>query len=183
LIVSLKPRAIPLSSVSVIEAIARRDSDSLNVFCRKYEPGLRYLIQRYRLHNADEFFNAVVKASMAAVLNGEISRDDDLPALIYCDFHRILLNLADISPAQNGGAFDETPPQATSVASDLKLRLNCFKPWQREALFRFYGQQESASSVCRDLDLTPGQFKFTCKAAKQAARLSIENSCERAHAI
>jgi hypothetical protein len=182
--VSLKPRAIPLAPVSVIEAMARRNSDSLNIFCRKYESGLRYLIRRYRLHNADEFFNAVAKASVEAVLKGEISRDDDLPALIYCNFHRILLNLAETSPAQNGGVFDQSPPQTTSVASDLELRLNRFKPWQREALFRFYGQQESAFSVCRDLDLTPGQIEFTCKAAKQAARLSIKNSREaKAHAI
>jgi hypothetical protein len=184
LIVSLEPRAILLSPVSVVRAIACRDSDSLNVFCHKYERGLRFLIRRYCLHNADELFNAVVKASMVAVVSGEISRDDDLPALIYAKLHCILLTLAEVSPAQNTKIFEEVRPEGANVVSDLILRLNLFKPSQREALFRFYGQQESASSVCRDLALTREHFEFTCKVAKQAARLSIENSREpTVHAI
>jgi len=184
LIVSLEPRAIFLSPVSVVEAITRRDSDSLQVFFRKYERGLRCLIRRYCSHNADEFFNLVVNASISAVLDGKICHDADLPGLIHANFRRILLSFSVFSPAQNTEIFDETIPEAANATNDLVLRLNLFKPSQRQALFRFYGQQESASSICRDLHLTPEQFGFTRKAARQAARLSVEHAGEpTAHAV
>jgi hypothetical protein len=182
--VSLESRAIPSSSVSVVGAIARKDSASLNIFCGRYERGLRFLIRRYRLRNADEFFNAVVKATMDGVLRGEISHDNDLAQLIRTNFHRVLLNLAEVPPAQNTQTSEGTSPDAARIASGIRLRLNLFTPLQREALFRFYAREERAFSVCQDLGLTPEHFRFTCKAARQAARLAIEETREkRARAI
>jgi hypothetical protein len=163
-----------LSSVSIVEAIARKDSESLQIFYHRYERGLRYLIRRYRVNNPDECLTAVVNASIEAVLNREASSDDDLPGLILLNLRRTLLNWSTSTPC--GQTFDETPSETANETSDLVQMLRIFKPSQREALFRFYIKEEGESTICRDMGLTLDQFRFTRKSAKGAARLSMQIS-------
>jgi hypothetical protein len=160
-----------LSPISIVEAIARKDSESLQMFYCRYERGLRYLIRRYRVNNPDECLTAVVNASIEAVLNGEASSDDDLPGLILLNLRRTLLNWS--TPTPYGETFDETPSETANETSDLAQMLRKFKPSQREALFRFYIKEEGESTICGDLGLTLGQFRFIRKSAKGSARLSM----------
>jgi hypothetical protein len=173
--VSLQLRAIPLSPVSIVEAITRKDSESLAVFCRKYERGLRFLIRRSCLENSDECFAAVVNASIGAVLNGEILCDTELPRLIQAQFRSVLLSAERASMTHHRAAPDSTMPGAAFMARDLARRLKRFEPKEREALSRFYAQEESATSICRGLGLTPEQFNSIRKAGAQAARLTMNS--------
>jgi len=163
-----------LSPVSIVEAIARKDSESVQSFYHRYGRGLRYLIRRYRVNNPDECLTAVVNASIEAVLNAEASSDDELPRLILLNLRRTLLNWS--TPTPHGETFDETPSETANETSDLVQILRIFKPAQREALFRFYIKEEGELTICQDLGLTLDQFRFIRKSAKGATQLSIQIS-------
>jgi hypothetical protein len=170
--VSQAQKALVLCPVSIVEAIAHRDSESFSIFCQRYERGLRFLIRRHHVSNEDECFSQIVNASFAAVLNGEVSRDVDLAGIIQHNFRRVLLGTS--LAIQDTETSNRNLPETARAMGDLVLKLKMFKSHQFNALFRFYIQKESASSICRDLRLLPEEFDFIRTAAKEATRLSLE---------
>gem|GEM_PF-3918414 len=148
---------------SLMESIRNGEPHAALRLERVFGRSLRCILRHYRPNQLEVCFQAILAATLAAVLAGDGNRDKDLPAVVRKALHSVL-PLFPPSAQQKG---DEYP---NALVTDLRRRLSFFGPVEREALVRFYTQGESAAQLCRDLLLDEEIFELVQMLARELAQ-------------
>jgi hypothetical protein len=149
-----------------MEAINKNPPDSRRVLCAKFERGLKYLIQRICPAFVEECFSATIDEAMAAVHTERVLTDEALHSFIRQTARQIAGTFPSVIVKKD-------PSFNPQVILAMRQKLSIFTPAEREALCRYYLNQESPASICEALGLDIEQFGSIRKVAKEALGLRL----------
>jgi len=144
------------------------------MLCAKFERGLKYLIQRICPAFVEECFSATIDEAMTAVHTERVLTEEALQSFMCRTARRIAGTFPSVSIAKKAPSFN---PQ---VILAMQQKLTVFAPVQREALRRYYVNQESPASICEALGLDIEQFGLIRKTARQVLGLRFNELTQHA---
>ncbi len=139
----------------------------------KFGRGLRTLILHRCAEHLEECFLAAMNATIAAIEDGTVAEDSQLPALIHRTFKLVSSNFPKNMPVIDAGP--ESTPALKAVVDKLRKHLTIFTPLQREAMSR-YLRGQTPTQICLDLGLDPDLFQVIKNHFMFEAKFSVMES-------
>jgi hypothetical protein len=160
---------------SLIQEIIENHSNGEAEFRRRFGRGLRYLAERYCPVSGGACFEKTVRASLDAIGQGAVARDEDIAMLIRQELHIAVAQFPRDVPLRS-----HTPMIESSSTPDSISWLEMFTPLQRDVLKRFYLKRQDIATICSALPVNAEQINFIRLYARTAlkpiiARTAIAN--------
>lgn len=146
----------------LLERIEDGSEEAVHELQLHYFRGIRYLLARHlgpdrAYHLAQKVFATVI----VAIRNGEIRQPERLAGFVRTAVHRTIDSETDRQATKAGSDVN----RATDLATAERV-LRAIPSKEREALIRFYYEEEPAETICRELGLTPAHFRAIRNRAK-----------------
>jgi RNA polymerase sigma factor (sigma-70 family) len=166
--------ASPSGWTSVVEAVRLKDEESMGMFYRKFQPGLRRLfIRQLGVDEAEDSVQHCICAAIAAIQRGGIDKPERLPAFVRGIAKRHIAERIAARVVARGrkGApgiearligksqSPESIAAANQISAIAQKVLSAMKPCERAILTRFYMLEEPEWIICEALGITQQQFK------------------------
>jgi hypothetical protein len=157
-------KAAPLrNNTSLIQKIIENHPNGEPEFRHRFGGGLRYLAGRDCPSSGDDCFEVTVRASLKAIRQGAVTRDEDVSLLVRRELLKAVAQFPQDAPLTRHTEMSELLSSPDSISW-----LEMFTPLQREVLTRFYLQGQDTAAICRDLPVDGEHVSFIRASAKTA---------------
>lgn len=155
----------PEPSCELIQAIQNDHSNAELLFRNRFERAIRVLAKRRIGCDFEVYAEAVIAATIHAIRDSIIKRDQDLPNLIRQELDALLSALM---PDSFCAERSTDPAQAKEPIHDTLARLLRCSTKEREVLRLFYVAGEDEITICRTQDISLNRFRSLRASVKRA---------------